>query len=579
MELAPNRWRFLQSALLVTLTLVACAGPTQPTPRGDGTLAPPPARETTLRISSRFEPQSLATKYQESGGVTAYKGLVNAGLVAVDYQNRGRPILAERVPELGTESWKVLPDGRMETTYQLRPGLTWHDGHPLTAGDFAFAFRVYTAGGLPFSPQPQDLMEAVAAPDPLTLVISWRSPYVDAGLLRATDLSPLPARILEEPFAAMQRDGVPERFINHPYWSHEFVGSGAYRLERWDPGTFIQAVAFDGYAMGRPKIDRVVIRPIGDETVVLTNLLAGELHYTPKLTLRYEHAALLNEDWVPSGKGKYVVGPDQFWTNIFQFRPEFLQEPALLDVRVRRALSYSVDRQALADGLFDGAVPPAETLIYRWTPYFGEAERVLTRYPYDPRRAQQLLEEAGLVRGADGFFANQGGRRFEPDYQVRAGTQAERGQAIQVDTWRRAGIYVVPSVLPNVTVPPVERHNVPGFQLRVANQENWDLFLTSEIGTAENRWTGTNRTGWSHPEYDRLVAAYRHTIDRREMDGLSVQILKVLSDEVPGLVAYESPSLLAMAGNLHGPEFGGPGTPGRPATTEFWDVEQWEFSR
>jgi hypothetical protein len=61
------------------------------------------------------------------------------------------------------------------------------------------------------------------------------------------------------------------------------------------------------------------------------------------------------------------------------------------------------------------------------------------------------------------------------------------------------------------------------------------------------------------------------------MDRLSIQILKLISEEVPSLVAYESPSLMAMAVNLKGPEFGGPGTPGRPATTEFWDVEQWEF--
>jgi hypothetical protein len=130
-----------------------------------------------------------------------------------------------------------------------------------------------------------------------------------------------------------------------------------------------------------------------------------------------------------------------------------------------------------------------------------------------------------------------------------------------------------------VTVPPFERHRVAGFQLRGANQGNWELFLTSEIGTAENRWTGTNRTGWSHPEYDRLVAAYWRSIDRREMDRLSVQILKVLSEELPAMIADESPSLLAMAANLHGPEFGGTGTPGRPATTEFWDVERWEFGR
>jgi peptide/nickel transport system substrate-binding protein len=577
----PRRGSFIREAWVLTLVLtcVACANSTQPAPADSSPERPPSTKETTLRISSRFEPQSLAAKYQESGGVTAYKGVMNAGLVAVDYQNRGQPLLAERLPELGSGSWNVLPDGRMETTYRLRSGLTWHDGSPLTADDFAFAFRVYTLGGLPFSPQPQDLMQSVMASDPLTIVINWRSPYVDAGLLRANDLSPLPARILEEPLAAMQRDGTPEGFLNHPYWNYAFVGTGPYRLERWDPGASIQGVAFPSYAMGRPKIDRVVIRAMGDETVVLTNLLAGELNYTPKLTLRYEHAAFLNKGWVPSGRGKYLIGPDQFWTNIFQFRPEFLQEPALLDVRVRRALSYSVDRQALADALFDGAVPPAETLLYRSTPYFAEAERTLTHYPFDARRGQQLLEEAGLTRTADGFFANPGGRRFEPDFQVRAGSQAERGQSIQIDTWRRAGIYVVPSVLPNVTVPPVERHNVPGFQLRVATQENWELFLTSEIGSAENRWTGVNRTGWSNPEYDRLVAIYRQSIDRREMDRLSVQILKILSDEAPGLVAYESPSLLAIAADLRGPEFGGPGTPGRPATTEFWDVERWEFSQ
>jgi peptide/nickel transport system substrate-binding protein len=563
---------------LLTLVLVACSTPAQPGQQGASEPAQPARRETTLRISSRFEPQSLAAKYQETGGVVAYKGLMNAGLTAVDYQNQGRPILAERLPELNTESWRVFADGRMETTYQLRAGLTWHDGQPLTADDFAFAFRVYTAPGLPFSAKPQDQIEAVTAPDPRTVVVSWRSPYVDAALLRATDLSPLPARILEESFTSTQQDGATDRFLNHPYWSYEFVGTGPYRLERWDPGSMIQGVAFDGYILGRPQIDRVVIRAMGDETVVLTNLLAGDLHYTPKLTLRFEHAALLDESWVPSGRGKYLVGPDQFWMNIFQLRPEFLQEPALLDVRVRRALSYSLDRQGLADGLFNGAVPPSETLLYKWTPYFAEADRVLTHYPYDPRRAQQLLEEAGLTRGSDGFYANPGGRRFEPDYQVRAGTQAERGQAIQIDTWRRAGIYAVSSVLPNVTVPAIERHNVPGFQLRVANQENWELFMGSEIGAPENRWTGINRTGWAHPEYDRLVAAYRNSIDRREMDRLSVQILKVLSDELPGFVAYESPSLMAMAGNLTGPEFGGPGTPGRPPTTEFWDVERWQFS-
>src|SRR6266545_3287287 len=53
-------------------------------------------------------------------------------------------VLAESVPEFGTSSWQLLPDGKMEITYRLKPNLTWHDGQPLTADDWAFAWRVYS---------------------------------------------------------------------------------------------------------------------------------------------------------------------------------------------------------------------------------------------------------------------------------------------------------------------------------------------------------------------------------------------------------------------------------------------------
>src|SRR5829696_1579044 len=129
----------LLTSILTLVALIGCSSPA-PSARNGGSDQPQqPRRETTLRVISRFEPQSLAAKYQEAGGVVAYKGLLNAGLVAIDYQNRGKPVLAERLPELNTDTWKVTPDGRMETSYKLKSGLKWHDGQPLTAEDFAFA--------------------------------------------------------------------------------------------------------------------------------------------------------------------------------------------------------------------------------------------------------------------------------------------------------------------------------------------------------------------------------------------------------------------------------------------------------
>src|SRR5207249_11419697 len=131
----------------------------------------------------------------------------------------------------------------------------------------AFAFRVYTAPGAgQFEPVPLDRIEAVVAPDPRTVLIRWRTLYPEAGVVRAEQLDPLPHHILGQPFAALENDPTAQdAFANHPYWSREFVGPGPYRLERWEPGAHIEASAFDGHALGRPRIDRVVVRFIPDE--------------------------------------------------------------------------------------------------------------------------------------------------------------------------------------------------------------------------------------------------------------------------------------------------------------------------
>jgi len=93
-----------------------------------------------------------------------------------------RPYLAEALPQLNTDTWRVLPEGRMQTTYRLRPNLTWQDGTPLSAEDFAFAWRVFSSpefgvsGSLPIG-----AMADVLAPEPRTVVIQWRRLYPEAG--------------------------------------------------------------------------------------------------------------------------------------------------------------------------------------------------------------------------------------------------------------------------------------------------------------------------------------------------------------------------------------------------------------
>jgi ABC-type transport system substrate-binding protein len=177
----------------------------------------------TLNFGVRYELGSVAAKM--SAGITsaATKRLFNAALAYVDGEGEPRPYLADSLPQLNTPTWRVFPDGRMETTYTLRPGLTWHDGAPLSAEDFVFGWRVYTAPGMgSFESAPQDRIESVTAPDARTVVVVWRDLYPDAGSIRDGDLDPLPRHILADDL----EQNAPDAFLNLPYWSREFVGVG-----------------------------------------------------------------------------------------------------------------------------------------------------------------------------------------------------------------------------------------------------------------------------------------------------------------------------------------------------------------
>src|SRR5206468_5092435 len=112
------------------------------TPPGEAPGASTSSRPNqTLVTVVRVEPTSLASRPVTFAGadVAFVVRVFNAELDTVDGQGDARPYLAEALPQLNSDTWRVFPDGTMETSYRLKPNLTWHDGAPLTADDFAFA--------------------------------------------------------------------------------------------------------------------------------------------------------------------------------------------------------------------------------------------------------------------------------------------------------------------------------------------------------------------------------------------------------------------------------------------------------
>ncbi len=569
------RCRWLAVAFLMTLVSCAPRGGTEGTGRPAGDASATARQNRAVTMAVRYEAPTLVPKAGTgiTGGTVR---MFNAALFLIDGEGATQPYLAAALPELNRDTWRVFPDGRMEVTYQLKPGLTWHDGAPLTAEDFAFAYRVYAnpVSGM-FPPTPQNLMEGVEVTDPQTFVIAWKRPYPDAANIAFGDFEPLPRHILGEPFRAIESDpSQQESFRTNRFFAGDYVGAGPYRLERWEPGSELVGAAFEGHALGRPRIDRFIVKIMSDENSVLSNLLAGSITVGGDFTLRHEHAKALRADWNSSKRGVIILHTGSLNHLLVQFRPEYLKVPALLDLRVRRALAYGIDRDSLNEALFDGEGFMTETGIPHDMRYFPELDRAMVKYQYDPRRSEQLMAEAGFVKDASGLFAGSSGERFSPEFIVEAGTVFERQLALMTETWGRAGIEVQPGILPT----PAMRDNEARATFTAlyapstgAGERSLQIQASSAIGSPANRWIGINRGAWSNPEYDRLYELFNATLDRRDRDRLVVDMVKLHSEQLPVYYTYFNIGVLAHLANLKGP------AAGYVDRLSYWNVHEWEF--
>jgi peptide/nickel transport system substrate-binding protein len=564
--------------LVVALFALSCAPAATPrggqAPSGTEPGSAPAASNRTLVIAIRAEPATLASKPLQQAGVTlsTTRRLFNATLVIFDQRGQALPYLADTLPQLETPSWVVPPDSRMETTYRIKPNLVWHDGAPLTADDFAFGGRVYTTAALGAANiPPYSLIEEVLAPDPLTVTIRWKRPYAHAGVLSET-FPPLPRHVLAGPFESSP----PDTFAANPFWNQEYLGAGPFRVDRWSPGAFIEATAFDRHVLGGPRIPRLRIIFLGDPNTTLANLLAGEVHFSADDSIRFEQGLVLQREWSPRNGGSVLVKPDLWRASYAQLRPELTGTPGLADIRVRKALALTMDKQGLNLALFDGqGIMSDVPLIPSTVDYYAAIEPAAVKYAYDPAQAQALLTQAGYTRGGDGIWASPTAGRLAFGLTTTASSQNEAELSILGAGWRQLGFEVNESIFPTAQSQDGQaRASFPGLYTfsTPLGEDTLAAETTRSIPGPDNRWTGNNRGAWSNPEFDRLSDAFSTTLDQSRRVQLIAQMVRIFSDEVPALPLYFNPIPVAHVAGLRGPQNVA------PASAIAWNVQQWEFN-
>jgi peptide/nickel transport system substrate-binding protein len=518
----------------------------------------------------RVEPPQIYDSAVDRSAIQ--RPLFTAGLGIWNLQENPEPVLAQAVPRLNTDSWRVFPDGRMETVYRLRPGLKWHDGRPLTAADFAITRRADVARvewGLQQTSAEIRAMEDIVAPDPGTVVIRWREPFTEAP---APDILVHPRHILEAALAA----GDSDAFGNHPFWTTEYVGLGPYRLERWERGAFVEGLAFDGYALGRPKIDRIRLTWNNDPNVSLTRLLAGDADIALDGAIRYEQAAILKTRWNAQQGDTILLNPTSLRYIQVQARPAYVSPQALLDARTRKALSHSIDRGALAETMLEDRNMVADTVPPPTAASYAAVERVLTKHPFDLRRAEQLMAEVGYTKGSDGVYVSPAQGRFQVEVRGVSGGQEEQDTTLVASFMREAGFDPQILLLPSSSraVDDRMKGTFPGLTLNNNTLQRGlglNKWLTSNIGGPHDNWVGGNRMGWSNPEFDRLYSLWTTSLDRVAATQHFAQMMKILNEELPSPPLYYNFQVVAHIGALKGP------LPITPDSTRYGNVHQWEW--
>ncbi len=525
-------------ALLGMVVLVGCGAPSSQSLDGGSAQAGRSAAPKVLTwaiVETPTDVQALSGVGGTRAHVSAIRPIAHARLIVEDFSLAPHPQLALELPSTDRGTWRVNPDGSMETIWKLRPNVKWHDGTPFTAADLVFWFSVLKD---PFLPSVNltglDQVSTTSAPDPLTFVVHWSETYYRAD--RFPDVGPLPRHLLGQLFE--QRDA--EAFLASRYFNSEFVGLGPYRLIRWDPGSEIEFVRFDEYFLGPPAMDRVIVRTISDFNTMASNVLAEAVDLATAPGEQMDVASDLKRRWEGNGNRVRTDANDRIRVVYMQVRPDYARpRSALVSPAVRQALYFATDRSILAQVVTDDLSPVADSWFTPANPLRREIEASIPQYPYDPARAGPLMAQGGWARGPDGVLVHsETGERFELDLRTRPGSGSQRELVVLADQWRAVGVAPIVTTTPPTLVGDREYlATYPGIQTSRLDAEdafNGRRLHTRNVAAPANRWAGRNGAGYSNPRADALSDRLVATIDRSE----HIRLQKDLLQEMLGDVAF-----------------------------------------
>ena len=496
---------------LILLTVCIATGCTQ-----DQSNVQRGVRDQELYVGIGTEPAALDPHL--TTGLTEFNVMVALleGLTTID------PETMEIRPGVAA-SWEIAEDGKIYTFF-LDQNARWSNGDPVTADDFLFSFeRILTPKlGAPYAymlypmrgarafnkGKTQDFSTVgVAAPDSLTLVIELEAPtpYFLSLLTHNTWWPVHPPTILKH--------GTMTDRISKWTRPENYVGNGPFILEHWRLNHSIVAKKNPYYRANETiRLNRIHLLPINTDSEERA-FRADQLHITSSVPI---HRLDWYRDHNPDSLRIYnALGVYYYILNT--------TKPPLDDPRVRKALAYSINREALTQYVLKAGQQPA----YNFTPPDTGGYTAYAQLPYDPEKARKLLAEAGFPNGK-GF----------PEFELLFNTsEAHHTIAVAIQQMWKQELGVDVRLHNQEWKVYLSTRETMGFDMvRAAWFGDYnDPYTFLSLGESDN---GNNHSGWKQPRYDKLLKQSTITTDAETRREIFQQAEKMLIEEMPFIPIY-----------------------------------------
>jgi peptide/nickel transport system substrate-binding protein len=427
----------------VLLCAVAC---TDRAPEKKNTAPDGPVRGGSLTASLRSGPPTFNRlgPAAQHAAVDLVTRLAHAPLVRLNRStDQPEPWLAEK--------WDVSPDGKV-ITLTLRDGLKFSDGAPCTSEDVAFTYKALydpkvasvLATGMNVHGKPL----VVTAPDPRTVVVTLPAPFAP-GVAMLDNVPVYPKHLLQQALDA----GTFAAAWGVNTAPSAMAGMGPFVIEEYVPGTRLTFARNPHYfrkdeaGAPLPYLDRLVVEIVKTQDAEMLRMQAGSIDLMTQADVRPEDIASLRRlrdaGSIQLAEPGVGVDPVALWFNLTPAALATAQKtkPFLARAEFRRAISYAVDRGALANTLYLGAAVPVYGPVTPGNRTWSSDAAAAS--PYDPARAKALLAEIGLTdRNGDGMLEDAAGRPARFSILTQGGHIRGQTAAVIQAQLKKAGIAV-----------------------------------------------------------------------------------------------------------------------------------------